>query len=34
MSMATKLGRTATNQESLLPIKSHDPLVSWSCKIM
>ena len=30
--MPTKLGRVVTNHAWLLPIKSHDPLVKWTCK--
>ena len=32
--MATKLGRMVTYLDFLLLIKSHDPLIMWSCKIM
>ena len=31
--MATKLGRMVTYLDGLLPIKSHDPLITWSCEI-
>ena len=31
--MATKLSRTVTYLDPLLPIKSYDPLIIWSCKI-
>ena len=31
--MATKLVRMLTYLDDLLPIKSHDPLIMWSCKI-
>ena len=31
--MATKLGRIVTHLDGLLPIKSHDPLITRSCKI-
>ena len=31
--IATKLGRMATYLYGLLPIKSHDPLITWFCKI-
>ena len=31
--MATKLGKMITYLDRLLLIKSHDPLISWSCKI-
>ena len=34
VSMATKLGRIVNYLGSLLPIKSHDPLITWSCKII
>ena len=32
--MATKLGRIVPYVDELLPIKSHDPLITWSCEIM
>ena len=32
--MATKLGRMMTYLEWLLPIKSHEHTIMWSCKIM
>ena len=31
--MATKLGRMLTYLVGLLPIKSHDPLITWYCDI-
>ena len=31
--MATKLDRMVTYLEGFLPIKSHDPLITWPCKI-
>ena len=33
MPMATKLGRMLTYLDELLLIKSHDPLIKWSCEI-
>ena len=33
VSMATNLGRMVTYLDGILPIKSHDPLITWSCKI-
>ena len=33
MPMATKLGRVVTYYEQLPPIKSHDSLITWFCKI-
>ena len=33
MPMATKVGRVVTYHEGLPPIKSHDRLITWSCKI-
>ena len=33
MHMAIKLGRGVTYHEGVPPIKSHDPLITWSCKI-
>ena len=33
MPMTTKLGRVVTYHEGFPSIKSHDPLVVWSCKI-
>ena len=33
MPMAIKLGSVMTYLEELLPIKSHDPLIKWSCEI-
>ena len=32
-SMATKLDRMMTYLEWLLPVKSHDHMITWSCKI-
>ena len=34
MLMTTKLGRGVTYHERVPPIKSHDPWITWSCKIM
>ena len=31
--MATKLGSMMTYLDGLLPIKSHDPVISWLCEI-
>ena len=31
--MATKLGRVVTCNDGFLPIKPHDPLITWCCKI-
>ena len=31
--MATKIGRMVTYLDGLLTAKSHDPLITWSCKI-
>ena len=31
--MATKPKRMITYVDGFLPIKSHDPLITWSCKI-
>ena len=31
--MATKLGRMIASLDGLLPIMSHDPLITWSCEI-
>ena len=31
--MATKLGKTVTYLDGFLPIKLHDPLITWSCDI-
>ena len=31
--MVTKLGRMLTDHKGLQPIKSHDPLITWSCEI-
>ena len=33
MSMATKLGPVVTFHDGLQPIKSYDPLITWSFKI-
>ena len=33
MAVATKLGKLVTYYEGLSPIKSHDPFITWSCKI-
>ena len=33
MAMATILGRVVTYHEELSPIKSHDPLITWSFEI-
>ena len=33
MPMATKLGKMVTYHDGLLAMKSHDPLITWSCKI-
>ena len=33
MPMATKLGSLVTFHEGLPPIKSHDFLITWSCRI-
>ena len=33
-SMSTKPGRTVNYRKGLLPIQSHDPLITWSSKIM
>ena len=33
MPMATKLARVVTYHEVLALIKSHDTLITWSCKI-
>ena len=32
--MTTKLDRMVAYLDGLLPIKSHDPLLAWSCEIM
>ena len=34
VSMATKLGRSVTCLDGLLPIKSNNPLITWSYKII
>ena len=31
--MATKLGKMLTSLDGILPIMSHDPLISWPCEI-
>ena len=31
--MATKFGRMVTYLDDLLPLKSYDPFMTWSCKI-
>ena len=31
--MATKLGRMVTYFDGIIPIKSHDPVITWSCDI-
>ena len=31
--MVTKIGKVITNYENLLPIKSHNPLNTWSCEV-
>ena len=31
--MATKLGRMITSLDGLLPIMSHEPLITWPCEI-
>ena len=31
--MATKLDRTMTSLDGLLPMMSHEPLITWPCKI-
>ena len=33
VSMATKLGRMIASLDGLLPIMSHDPLITWPCEI-
>ena len=33
LSMATKLGRMIAFLDGLLPIMSHDPLITWSCEL-
>ena len=32
--IVTRLGRMITYLDGLLPIKAHDPLIKWFCKIM
>ena len=34
MPMATKIGMVVTYIEECIFIQSHDPLMTWSCKIM
>ena len=34
MPIATRLARVLTYYEGLPPIKSDDPLVTWSCEVM
>ena len=31
--MATKHGRMMTSLDGLLPIMSHDPLITWPCEM-
>ena len=31
--MATKLGRMIVSLDGLLPIMSHEPLITWPCEI-
>ena len=31
--MGTKLGRMITSLDGILPIMSHDPLITWPCEI-
>ena len=31
--MTTKLGRMIASLDGLLPIMSHDPLITWPCEI-
>ena len=33
VSMTTKLGRMIASLDGLLPIMSHDPLITWPCEI-
>ena len=33
VSMANKLGRMIASLDGLLPIMSHDPLITWPCEI-
>ena len=33
VSMATKLGRMIASLDGLLPIMSHNPLITWPCEI-
>ena len=32
--MATKIGQMVTYLDKILPIKSHELLITWSCRIM
>ena len=32
--MATKLGRMIASLDGLLPIMSHEPLITWPCEIL
>ena len=34
MLMVTKLGMVDSYLDGLLPVKSHDPFITWSCKII
>ena len=34
MPIATKLARVLTYYEGIPPIKSDDPLITWSCEVM
>ena len=34
MPMATKYGKIMSYLECFLPIKAHDHIITWSCKIM
>ena len=34
MFTATNLDRVVTNNETLLSIKSQDPMIMWFCKVM
>ena len=33
MPIATKLGRVFTDNEEFPLVKSHDPLITWSCEV-
>ena len=33
MSVATKVGRKVTYLDGVLPMKSHDPLITWTSEI-